>query len=104
MSVVLAAIATLLCLRAIVVVIRYYLNRGRLTSKVFAFTVAIGWSLALMVFYFVNLLVSGKVEMNYGLVILGLAIGLVNLLIGLPLAYWAHKYGPFRFIKPPHSK
>jgi len=104
MSAILAAIVTLVCLWGTIVVMRFYLDRGALSSRVFAFIFAIGWGLALTLFYFVNLGLGSNIELTSGLVTIGLAVGLLNSLLGFPLAYVAHKYVLFRFIKPPHSK
>jgi hypothetical protein len=98
-----ALIATALCLWSMVVILRYFYLRNTLSPGRFALTFAIGWSFALLIFYFANVVLGGKIQLTINLVGLGLAIGVINFLLSYPLAYFAHKYILSRFLKPPNS-
>ncbi len=102
MAAVFALIATVICLWSMVAVLRYFYLRNALSPGRFALTFAVGWSFALLIFYFVNVVFGGKILLTTNLVGLGLAIGVLNFLLSYPLAYFAYKYVLSRFFRPPN--
>jgi hypothetical protein len=72
--------------------IRRLRNRESLSPKRFASIIASGWSLALLLFFFVGLSELFMVQEQFDLVFLGLGIGVLNFILAYVLGWFMHKY------------
>lgn len=79
--------ATVLCLWLTTAISRRQYLGKTLTAGRFALTLSVGMSLTVLVMCFLGLTVAGKVELDGGLIALGIGMGLVKLVVGFPVAF-----------------
>lgn len=79
------------CLLLTALIIQRNIISGILTPRRFALLFSIGLWLSIMSLFFLDLIVVG-VPINSRLIILGFSIGLVNLVFGIPISFFAYKH------------
>ncbi|GMR11536.1 MAG: hypothetical protein BMS9Abin28_2371 [Anaerolineae bacterium] len=67
-------------------------QKGQLSARRFALTLSIGWSLAIIVFYYVGLIGVILERRDPLLAALGLLIAALNLMLGYPVARLLYRY------------
>lgn len=86
--------ATLILLT--VAALKYLHSRGKLTARRFGLVFAIGLALSVLGLYYSSLGLSGA--LNPRLAVLGLAIGVLNLVLGYLIAFLMFRYLGRRFL------
>jgi len=84
-------VAAALCWWLTVAVVRRQYLGKTLTAGRFAPTFSVGMSLTVLVMYFLGLTGASKVELDGGLIALGIGMGLVNFVVGIPVAYVGYR-------------
>jgi hypothetical protein len=91
MEIILVLIMPIIGLSLTVIIMRFYIERGKLNARLFATIFSLGFSSSIF-FFFVSPFIVNGATMNIGNIGLGLGIACLNFLMTFPISYYMYRH------------